>query len=368
MSCLFRSRKGVATAPMTPAPYTTLGHVRRRLHLYLVALWGRPFAIGPLSDSGTPEEGDRPRIRDRTILLPERMGPTGPCPAQLTYRAAVAHAAAHLCHSGVMDPDGLKPRQRVVIEALEDARVEYLALTRFPGLRRLWLSQYPSRAPDPAPFPALLWRLSRGLLMQDADHDDFWVAKAVRLFLERRDRMHDAGVSREIGLWLAHDLGQMRLAMDEGRPPPLAPYRDDNLHLWRQQTVTDAGDCDGACTIRAGPHTPRRQESVSGPPLAFAEGPLAGPDEGGPGRYVEIAPDRWRSGGRAATHLSGVAPAHRSGTARLVYGVRTAGAGGRRREGLPGPGRPALPGGPASPCAGGRAQRARDSDASARLR
>jgi len=276
---------------MTPAPYTTLRDVRRRLHLYLVALWGRPFAIESLSDPGAPEAGDRPRVRDRTILLPERMGPTGLCPAQLTYRAAAAHAAAHLCHPNVMDPDGLKPRQRVVIEALEDARIEYLALTRFPGLRRLWLSQYPSRPPDPAPFPALLWRLSRMLLLQHADPDDFWVAKGVRLFLQRRHRMHDPETSREIGLRLAHDLGQMRLAMDEGKSAPMAPYRDDNLHLWRPQTVLSAADSDGACMIRGERNAHRLQESASGPPLAFAERPLTGPEEGDVGRYVQVTPD-----------------------------------------------------------------------------
>lgn len=277
---------------MTPAPYTTLGDVRRRLHLYLVALWGRPFAIESLADLGTAQAGDRPCIRGQVLHLPECMGATELGQAPLTYRAAAAHGAAHLCHPNSMDPDGLKPRQRVVIEALEDARIEYLALTRFPGLRRLWLSQYPSRPPDPAPFPALLWRLSRSLLLQHADQDDFWVAKGVRLFLQRRHRMHDPAVSREIGLRLAHDLGQMRLAMDEGKPAPMASYRDDNLHLWRQEAVTPDPDSDGARTVQAKPVAHRLQESASGRALAFAERPLMEAAEGDAGRYVEVAPER----------------------------------------------------------------------------
>ena len=54
--------------------------------------------------------------------------------------AAAAHAAAHIVYTAsAIDADGLGPAQRCCIEVFEDARVEFLAYSRFPGLRRLWL-------------------------------------------------------------------------------------------------------------------------------------------------------------------------------------------------------------------------------------
>ena len=57
------------------------------------------------------------------------------------YRAAVAHAAAHMVYTREpVSAEQLSQAQMRFIELFEDARVEYLAYREFPGLRKLWLS------------------------------------------------------------------------------------------------------------------------------------------------------------------------------------------------------------------------------------
>ena len=56
------------------------------------------------------------------------------------YRAAVAHAAAHMVYT--RDPisgEQLSQAQMRFIELFEDARIEYLAYQEFPGLRKLFV-------------------------------------------------------------------------------------------------------------------------------------------------------------------------------------------------------------------------------------
>ncbi len=274
--------------------------IRQRLHLYLIALWGRTFA---LEAAGLDvANGSRPRIRDGIVYLPASLDASGAVAPQAIYRAAAAHAAAHLVYSEPLDPTALKPRQQLLIGLIEDARIEYLAFRCFPGLRRLWLSLHPPEPSDPAPFPSLMWRLSRALLMLEQSSDgDFWIQKGVRLLLEQRHCMHDPALARDIGLRLAHDIGQMRLSMDEGSIPPMAPYRDDNCHLWyEQRTELDAAVTseDALAAQRTGTQL---QEAVAGRSVAFTPDRVAqaaGPSgyrietvaDGARLRYFQVAP------------------------------------------------------------------------------
>lgn len=270
-----------------------LDDVRYRLQLYLIALWGRDFAIEPLSDDATSPLTQRPCLRGDTIHLPSRIEAGEEVSAMAHYRAAAVHAAAHAIYSHAFDAQDLKPRQRLLVELIEDARVEYLAIQRFPRLRYLWASLLPPKPSTTMPFPALIWQLSKALLAPEAAYrGDFWIDKGVGLFLERRARMEDPTISREIGLRLAHDLGQMRLAMDEGGTLPLlASYRDDNRHLWLQVRETLSEDAQNAaeCMPASRPEA-FLEEATEGRRVAFSEIALTG--EGGDAGYrVEVTSD-----------------------------------------------------------------------------
>ncbi|TDN66733.1 von Willebrand factor type A domain-containing protein [Halothiobacillus neapolitanus] len=209
--------------------------VRHLLNLYLIALWGQPFDLAGIP-AASESAAVRPRIDQTHIRLPSSLSQQGEVTARRVYIAAAVHAAAHHMYSQPLNPESLNARQRHLVELVEDARVEYLAFSHFPGLRRLWLDLHPPVSPDPTPFSTLMWRLSRGLLeLEQSTDDDFMVRKAISLFQERISEIDDARTAREIGLRLAHDIGQMRLSMDEGSVPPMSIYRDDNQHLWYEE-------------------------------------------------------------------------------------------------------------------------------------
>ncbi|MBI1397691.1 MAG: VWA domain-containing protein [Betaproteobacteria bacterium] len=204
--------------------------VRKRLGLYLRALWGRGSEL-----RGFPVtlQQSRPFITPLGIHLPDAyravQGETGVA----LYRAAAAHAAAHLAFSGPpQERGGLKPIQIVLVGLLEDARVEWLASREIPGLQRLWLRFHEARPTGGATFADLAVRLARALLDPAYEDDSPWVRKARKLFFESGHDLSDPGFVRGLGSSLGNDIGQMRLQFNAKTWVIEPMYRDDNTFLW----------------------------------------------------------------------------------------------------------------------------------------
>jgi Mg-chelatase subunit ChlD len=202
----------------------------RGLKLFATALWGRVPALRPLPAAAGRPPPRRASLSDGVVLLPE-MFPGVPAAAQhRLFRAAAAHALAHLMAAAPRQKvNALKPMQLTLIGLVEDARVEALALRRFPGLRRLW-APYHVAQPEGSTAPALFARLSRALF--DADYQDAhgFVAKGRVLFADAD--LADPAASRRIGGLLGNDLGQLRVQFN-ARTYVIEPtYRDDGLGLW----------------------------------------------------------------------------------------------------------------------------------------
>jgi Mg-chelatase subunit ChlD len=115
---------------------------------------------------------------------------------------------------------------------IEDARIELLAMRQLPGLRKLWSPYHVAVPAGVATTPALLARLARALFDPSYDDDDGFVAKGRRMFEERLERIEDPGISREIGMLLGNDLGQMRVQFNAKTYVVEPVYRDDGLGLW----------------------------------------------------------------------------------------------------------------------------------------
>ncbi|WP_374340285.1 nitric oxide reductase activation protein NorD [Methyloversatilis sp.] len=200
----------------------------RPLGIYLDALWSVQPRLATLA-----KQDDRPRaFLSRAGTRPVLHLP--PDDALLT-RARAAHAAAHLAYGGEPQPRAkLKPIQRVLLETLEDARVEWLAMQDLPGLRTLWAPFHVAGPDDGNGFDALLVRLAHALF--DPTHADghAWIAKVRRLFfaadgmlaLDTPQRL------RAAASLLGNDIGQMRLNFNAAGWRVEPAYRDDNHHLW----------------------------------------------------------------------------------------------------------------------------------------
>ena len=72
---------------------------QRKLNFYLRALWGRDFFLRPTSGDVESREGYRPFIESRVIHVPDAYDDYHGLPGKDLYRAAVTHAAAHLCYT-----------------------------------------------------------------------------------------------------------------------------------------------------------------------------------------------------------------------------------------------------------------------------
>ncbi|HQT79044.1 MAG TPA: hypothetical protein PLD10_18480, partial [Rhodopila sp.] len=207
-----------------------LTDLERGLKLFATALWGRPPLLRPLPAAPGRPPVRRASLSEGVVLLPESFHGVPPGAQPRLYRATVAHAIAHLMAGTPRQPVGtLKPLQLAIVALIEDARVEALALRRFPGLRRLW-EPYHVAQPEGVTAPSLLARLARALFDPAYEDSHGFVVKGVRLFAEADP--YDTGAARRIGGLLGNDLGQMRVPFNARTYVVEPAYRDDGLGFW----------------------------------------------------------------------------------------------------------------------------------------
>lgn len=205
----------------------------RQTKAFVTSLWGRP----PLLRSFPSDTGHSPQrraaIAGPLIRLPEIYRGVQGDAAYTLYKAAAAHAQVHLVYGGPRFPVGaLKPLQVALVTLIEDARVELLAMRQLPGLRKLWSPYHVAVPAGVAAAPTLMARLARALFDRAYADDDSFVVKGRWMFEARLPRLEDPAISREIGMLLGNDLGQMRVQFNAKTYTVEPVYRDDGLGLW----------------------------------------------------------------------------------------------------------------------------------------
>lgn len=211
--------------------------VQRRINMYLRALWARDFFMKPTSGDFESREGYRPYVEGYFIHLPDAyddfsIGDTR-LPGLEMYRAAAAHSAAHLVHTrNPISAEALNPWQMAVISVIEDARVETLAVRKFPGLKHLWAQLHTIEADQGTSAGDYLNRLARALLDSRYSDNDPWIAQGRVLFTQAAERLDTNQVSWDIGVQLAHEFMDKRIAFNPRSDLLTAPYRDDNRYFW----------------------------------------------------------------------------------------------------------------------------------------
>ena len=237
----FRLESADARAILQAAGEGTLfTDVERRLAFYLRALWARQPDLRSATTAAEGKKGRRVSIVDGAIRMPQAFEVfPGQDPVAL-YRAAAAHAAAHLVYSTQKFPlRALRPIQVALVGLIEDARVEQLAMREMPGLRRLWQPFHVALPSFTVTAVSLMARLSRALIDSDYRDENPFVVKARSMFAENAQRWGDPALSREMGNLLGNDLGQMRVQFNFKTWVIEPLYRDDNLSLW---DMGDAGE------------------------------------------------------------------------------------------------------------------------------
>jgi len=220
---------------------------QRKLNFYLRALWGRAFFMKPTAGDYETRKGLTPYIDDWFLHLPDAFDDFRTVKGIEIYRAAAAHAAAHLVYTNSnLSTEQLTPVHMRCIDLFEDARVEYLAAQDFPGLGKLWrefFSPEPGAVDsDTAMHPAmdLMVRMARALIddaYADPEQGVNDQAKAYRAVLA--ERAGDNQIAWDAGMAFYHFLVERN-----GLPSLRAvsdfpiPYRDDNRYIWDFDEIT----------------------------------------------------------------------------------------------------------------------------------
>lgn len=222
---------------------TLLVDVQRRINLYLRALWGRDFFMRPTAGDFENREGLRPFIEDYFIHLPDALDAVhsndGLVDATHVYRAAAAHAAAHVVFTRqTLSAESLSPWQMALVALAEDARIEALAVARFAGLQPIWAQLHTTPATQQATAGDWLARMARAWI--DPAHNDAhpWIAQGRALMAAALPRLlaqpHDNSEAWAMGVQLAHSYRELTqgpafAARTDGQ---VAVYRDDNRYIW----------------------------------------------------------------------------------------------------------------------------------------
>ena len=232
---------------------------------FVRALWGLDVRVQALPASASEFAPRRPRFVASNLWLPA--SPLTGVPGSFSNYlfAACAHISAHLRFGAPRFLiESLKPAQIAIISLLEDARVERLAIARYPGLARLWSPYYEARADGAKTGLSLMARLARALHDDTYADDDAWVKKGRQLFFEARAEWHEPSFCRRIGSMLGNDLGQMRVQFNAKDYVVQPAYRDDNIGLWHfEQEQTEDGtqlESEAVRRVESESPTPKQRE------------------------------------------------------------------------------------------------------------
>jgi nitric oxide reductase NorD protein len=257
-----KNRLGIAPPPPLPGlrklgSGAEFADVQRRIRIYLRALWDIDFIINPTEGEFDHRHGRQPFIAKFAIHLPNSyfdfaLDGFNHLTALQSYRAAASHAAAHLVYSRPpFAAESLDKWQQAVISTIEDARVETLAIRRFPGLKRLWAMQHTSTPLNNHTAGDYLRRLARALLDESYMDVDPWIVQGRALFAAVADMEADA-ISREIGLTLAASFEQKKIKFKIRTDMLSAPYRCDNRYIWETPNLTPGTKQESSTTFYEG--------------------------------------------------------------------------------------------------------------------
>lgn len=215
----------------------------RKLDLYLRCLWQDPEHLVPYSSAFDELRKPIPYYDAYGIRVPDVYDDKddGNVAGIDRYRALLAHIAAHRRWTTAIIADNFSPFQRVAIEALEDSRVEYLAMQQYPGLRKLFLSLHPKPVEDackPERESCIRHRLamlSYAILDNNHPYKNKHILECVNQFhkLMADKNTGTKEIAKLAVLFIARTRRQADQSANVYFTDTEVDYRDDNRHMWR---------------------------------------------------------------------------------------------------------------------------------------
>ena len=213
----------------------------RKLDLYLRGLWQNEAQFVPYSLAFDELRKPVPYLNEQGLHLPDVYDdlPNGVRGID-RYRALLAHLSAHRRWTTALIADNLSPFQRMAVEVFEDARVEYLAMREYPGLRTLWCGLHPAPLENiqcdanTSYIRHRLAMLSRALLDPAHPYQNPVILKYVALFNELMAKGNTR--TNDIQILGVKFIAETKVAGDSAAQiyfeDTEVDYRDDNRMMW----------------------------------------------------------------------------------------------------------------------------------------
>jgi hypothetical protein len=220
---------------------TLYSDAERKLNLYMRGLWQHDVQFVPYSLDFDELRKPIPFLNKQGIHLPDVFDdlPNGVSGID-RYRAVLAHLSAHRRWTSPLIADNLSPFQRMAVEVFEDARVEYLALQEYPGLRTIWLKLHPipnenlQQDIDASYIRHRLALLSRALLDPEHTYDNPHILKYVARFNDLMTKGNTR--TPDIQILGVQFISESKVPSDSfGKiyfNNTEVEYRDDNRMMW----------------------------------------------------------------------------------------------------------------------------------------
>jgi hypothetical protein len=213
----------------------------RKLDLYLRGLWQNDAQFVPYSLAFDEIRKPVPYLNEQGLHLPDVYDDLSNGVRGVDrYRALLAHLSAHRRWTTPLIADNLSPFQRMSVEVFEDARVEYLAMQEFPGLRSLWCKLHPipeeniKREDGISYIRHRLAMLSRALLDPMHSFQNPAILKYAQLFNELMAK--GATRTSDIQVLGVKFITETKVASDSAAKiyfdDTEIDYRDDNRMMW----------------------------------------------------------------------------------------------------------------------------------------
>ncbi len=220
---------------------TLFADQERNLELYLRSLWNESDYLVPYSSAFNEGQNALPYYDHLGIRIPDVYDDAQGVSGKDRYRVTLAHMAAHRRWSGSIIADNFSPFQRAAIEILEDCRVEYLAMKKYPGLRPLFIRLHPKPVEgscDDSQESCIRHRLA---MLSYAILDENHGYKHQHI-LECVDKFYAAMQQGESSLKDMANIAVIFIARTRRQSDQQSSmrfidtevsFRDDNRHLWR---------------------------------------------------------------------------------------------------------------------------------------
>lgn len=235
----------------------------RKLSMYMRGLWQDEEMLIPYSSAFDELRKPLPyydklgiRLPDvyDDFVVPSPAGAESEAPVRVAgidrYRATLAHIIGHRRWGKAIFADNMSPFQRMAVEALEDSRVEYLAMREYPGLRAIFTALHPIPAEDACDHTKesgvrhRLTMLSRAILDANHEYKNVHIIEFARRFHELMQQGESS--TQEIADLAISFVARTRLQSDNLPKTHFKDteigYRDDNRHMWNFMEEDDEGE------------------------------------------------------------------------------------------------------------------------------